>query len=65
MGIVYGDEINGHDSAYFSVDRMGGIQYNTDMCFCFDNSARRSLATRREPSTALTQYKNILIEDLT
>ena len=29
MGIVYEDEINGHDSAYFSVDRTGGIQYNT------------------------------------
>lgn len=29
MGIVYEDEINGHGSAYFSVDRMGGIQYNT------------------------------------
>ncbi len=29
VGIVYEDEINGHGSAYFSVDRMGGIQYNT------------------------------------
>lgn len=29
MGIVYEDEINSHDSAYFSVDRTGGIQYNT------------------------------------
>lgn len=29
MGIVYEDEINHHNSAYFSVDRMGGIQYNT------------------------------------
>lgn len=29
MGIVYEDEINSHDSVYFSVDRTGGIQYNT------------------------------------
>lgn len=29
MGTVYEDEINGHDSAYFSVDGTGGIQYNT------------------------------------
>ena len=32
MGIVYEYGINGHDSVYFSVDRMGRIQYNTNVC---------------------------------
>lgn len=32
MGIVYEYGINGHDSVYFSVDRTGGIQYNTNVC---------------------------------
>lgn len=65
MGIVYGDEINGHDSAYFSVDRMGGIQYNTVVCFCFDNRARRNLESRRKTSEVMTQYDNIFIKDHT
>ncbi len=65
MGIVYGYEINGHDSAYFSVDRMGGIQYNTDVCFLFANSARRNAASMRETSAVMTQYDNIFIKDQT
>lgn len=36
MGIVYGDEISGHDSAYFSVDRMQEIQYNSNVPDCID-----------------------------
>ena len=31
MGIVYEDEIHSYGFAYFSVDRMEGIQYNTNV----------------------------------
>lgn len=65
MGIVYEDKINCHDSAYFSVDRMGGIQYNTDVCFWFANRARRNAMSMHETSAAMTQYDNIFIKDQT
>lgn len=47
MGIVYEDEINGHDSAYFLVDRTGGIQYNTNVCVRRAGKAGRSNSGQR------------------
>ncbi len=37
MGIVYEDRIKCHGSAYFSVDRTVGIQYNTNVCVRREN----------------------------
>ena len=53
MGIVYEDEINGHDSVYFSVDRTGGIQYNTNVRFLRVKKPRRHFADKRAAASAM------------